>query len=487
MPLRSILLAAAFLPVPLLAQTPQDTLEPDQPGAAAPAGTLGAAQAAAARGDQPEALSQYLHVLSSQPNNVAALAGAGRAALAVGDINAATGFFARAEDLAPNDGTVKAGLASATVQGGNARAALRYFRQALSLGVPEATIASDRGLAYDLAGDNRKAQAEYRIALTAKPGDPVATRRLALSQAISGEPGGAMLTLDPLLRRQDVPAWRTRAFVKALSGDVAGAEADAALVLPPNQVATIRPYLVRLASLKTADKAAAVFLGRFPTPNAGRTIARGNTAVAAPARVAAAPTLPRVLTAPPRTQSVTPAAPTTGYSLPPKPGTPTIAFAPLSETAPLAPLAQSASAPASVTPAVEDSPAMRAHLRAVAAAKAKADAAAKRAEALAQQKKKEAQEEEKARKANPARHWVQVAGGANKADLPRAWSTLKAKWGTQLAGRSPWTLHYRYTNRLLIGPFKTSDEAQDWVSARKKEGFPTFRVETGAGDEVEKL
>lgn len=478
---RSILLIAAFAAAPLVAQAPQDALEPDQPITAAPPGTLGAAQAAAARGDQPEALSQYLHVLSSQPNNVAALAGAGRAALAVGDLNAATGFFARAEDLAPNDGSVKAGLASATVQTGNARAALRYFRQALALGVPEATIASDRGLAYDLAGDNRRAQAEYRIALAANPGNAVAMRRLALSQAISGDQSGAMVTLDPLLRRQDVPAWRTRAFVKALAGDVTGAESDAALVLPPNQVATIRPYLVRLAALKSSDKAAAVFLGRFPTPGAGRgtTVARTT-----------APTLPRVLTAPPTTRAITPApAPVVtaerSYSLPAKAGTPAAALAPLAEAASSTASAQAQLAPAE--PDVEDSPAMRAHMRAVAAAKAKSDAAAKRAEALAQQKKKQAAEEEKARKANPARHWVQVAGGANKADLPRAWTQLKSKWSTQLSGRSPWTMHYRYTNRLLIGPFKTSDEAQDWVSARKKEGFATFRVETNAGDVVEKL
>jgi hypothetical protein len=116
--------------------------------------------------------------------------------------------------------------------------------------------------------------------------------------------------------------------------------------------------------------------------------------------------------------------------------------------------------------------------------KRKAEAAAK---AKAAADKAAAQAQAKLEKANPARHWVQVAGGANKADLGRAWDALKEKWGKQLAGRSPWTTHYRFTNRLLIGPFASSDAAQDWVSDRKKEGFATFRVETNAGDPVERV
>ncbi len=82
---------------------------------------------------------------------------------------------------------------------------------------------------------------------------------------------------------------------------------------------------------------------------------------------------------------------------------------------------------------------------------------------------------------------MQVAGGANKRDLGKEWKKLKAKWPGQLGGRTPWTTHYRYTNRLLIGPFPSSDAAQDWVSERKKEGFATFRVETDAGEAVERV
>ena len=39
----------------------------------------------------------------------------------------------------------------------------------------------------------------------------------------------------------------------------------------------------------------------------------------------------------------------------------------------------------------------------------------------------------------------------------------------------------------MVGPFPTSDAAQDWVGERKKEGLATFRVETAAGDVVERV
>jgi Flp pilus assembly protein TadD len=454
---RSILLIALTLATPLAAQTaqdsPQDSLEEAPPPTMAPTDAFSIAKAAADRGDQAEALSKYLHVLSSSPNNVEALAGAGRAALAVGDVNAATGFFARAEDLAPNNGPVKAGLGSATVQTGNGRAALRYFRQAQSLGVPESKIAEDRGLAYDLTGDSRRAQASYQLALMAVPGDPTATRRLALSQAISGNLPAALATLDPLLRKQDIPAWRTRAFAKAVTGDVTGAEKDAAFVLPPNQVAVLRPYLVRLATMKASDKAAAVFLGRFPDPNKLKL-----------ASASAAPVRKPILSLPTRTKRA-PAGTIVADA--------SVATAVQPDSGP----------PAAAEPTVADSPALRAQARKV--------EAATRAEALAAQKKKaeqaKAAQEAKVAKSNPPRHWVQVAGGANKSDLPKAWAALKGKWPGQLGGRAPWTMHYRYTNRLMIGPFPSADAAQDWVSARKKEGMATFRVSTRAGEGVEKL
>jgi len=443
--LRPLVVAAALIALPAVAAAQEEVLQPvEAPQQLAP-DALQLAQQAAARGACAEALSRYLRILAVTPDNIQALVGAGRAALNVGDTNAAAGFLSRADVLDPKNGQVKAGLADTMLANGNARAALRLFNEAVSLGVPQADIAAQRGLAYDLRGQPKRAQADYGLALQTKPSDEI-TRRLALSYAFAGDRASALATLDPLLRKQDVPAWRARIFVYALTGDLADAQHDASLVLPPNQVAELGPYLPRLAALKASEKAAAIHLGRFPgeTPPEPKPVA------------VAAPRIPidRATLAPPS--------------------------APAQTFAQVAAAAQTAAAQVDTQP----NPAAQAKLDARARAAEKKRAAA---EAAAKAKReKEAEAREVARK-NPARHWVQVAGGANKRDLGKEWDKLKARWPTQLAGRSPWTTHYRFTNRLLIGPFATSKAAQDWVSERKKEGFATFRVETRAGDEVERV
>jgi len=440
-----LVVAAALIALPSSAR-PQEELQPVEAAPTLAPDALQLAQQAAARGDSAEALSRFLRVLAATPDNIPALVGAGRAALNVGDTNAAAGFFSRADVLDPKNGQVKAGLASMMLANGNARAALRLFNEAVLLGVDQAEIAADRGLAYDLRGQPKRAQADYGLALRTKPSDEI-TRRMALSYAFAGDRQSALATLDPLLRKQDIPAWRDRVFVYALTGDLASAQHDAALVMPPSQVAALAPYLPRLAGLKASEKAAAIHLGRFP----------GETPPPAKPTVVAAPRIPidrGTLTQPP---------------------------APAQSFAQVAAAAQPGTNQAVEKP-VETLAQARLDIRQRAAEQRR-----QRAEAAAKAKREKEQEAREAARKNPARHWVQVAGGANKRDLGKEWDKLKGRWPSQLAGRSPWTTHYRFTNRLLIGPFPTSKAAQDWVSERKKEGFATFRVETRAGEEVERV
>src|SRR5262249_43168434 len=143
-----------------------------------------------AANDPAEALARYLRVLDQNPRDLDALTGAGRAALDIGDPNAAVSFYARAEELSPQDGKIKAGLGSAMVQLVQPRAALRLFEDAVQKGVPVADIASDRGLAYALRGDNKRARADFELALQTRQ-DSETTRRLALSQAMDGDPASA--------------------------------------------------------------------------------------------------------------------------------------------------------------------------------------------------------------------------------------------------------------------------------------------------------
>jgi Flp pilus assembly protein TadD len=217
---------------------------------------------AAYQEDPATALTRHLKSLSDNPQSLYALMGAGEAALKLGDPQAAVTFFARAEEVAPRDGRIKAGMGSAFVQMEQAQSALRFFAEAASLGISEAELAGDRGLAYDLLGNNQQAQRDYRLALGRKK-DPEIERRLALSLAIAGDKAGAIRVLGDQLMRQERAAWRTRAFVLALTGDAAGAT-EAARAVMPAQAAAMQPFLTRLASLDAPSRAMAVHFGHFP-------------------------------------------------------------------------------------------------------------------------------------------------------------------------------------------------------------------------------
>lgn len=90
-------------------------------------------------------------------------------------------------------------------------------------------------------------------------------------------------------------------------------------------------------------------------------------------------------------------------------------------------------------------------------------------------------------KTDPARIWVQVAGGANERDLQKAWAAAKAKAPAAFKGRTGWTTPLRATNRVLTGPFKTRDEAQDFVNLVAKSGISAFVFESEAGQKIDKL
>jgi Flp pilus assembly protein TadD len=210
-----------------------------------------------------ERLSRYLRELASNPESLSALIGAGQAALDVGDSNAALGFFARADERSPRNGQVKAGLARAFLMVDNPREALRLFDQARQLGVTDVQIAGDRGLAYDLRGDNRRAQQDYALSLTRGANDEV-TKRYALSLGITGDRDLALKLLDPLLYKRDQGAWRARAFVLAMTGDLRGASSIVHQVMPARMAQSMDPFLGKLAALTPAQKAAAVHLGEMP-------------------------------------------------------------------------------------------------------------------------------------------------------------------------------------------------------------------------------
>lgn len=496
-------------------------------------------------GDPAESLSRYLRMLAANPRDLASLTGAGRAALMVGDPAAALGFFARAEDISPRNGRIKAGLASALVQMEQPRAALKLFDEAVVLGVPEAEIAGDRGLAYDLRGDNRHAQQDYSLALR-KRDDAEITGRLALSMAISGDRQGALTILDPLVRKGDRSAIRTRAFVLALTGDRTGAQRVANSAMPPEQAAAMGQFFGRLGELKPTQKALAVHFGRLPstgrryseaemfadavlgTPSGqraaaradtpliptgaplGRAASRSETSDRADRRrpgAAATTTETRVATRQPLAKADEDdgrVLPTTKANPPTRTAASVNPQAELTVTDP-AIVAAKAKAQAAAKAKAEAA----AKTKADAVAKAKLDAAAKlkadaktkaeaklKAEAKAKadaklkaeaEAKAAEKTEAKAKAAAPERFWVQVASGKNKADLPKVWAKLKADKPKFFNGRAPWVSSWRASNRLLVGPFKTDEEAQGFVNQLAKAGMSTIQFTSRAGVPVEKL
>lgn len=130
-----------------------------------------------------------------------------------------------------------------------------------------------------------------------------------------------------------------------------------------------------------------------------------------------------------------------------------------------------------------------------AAADKKAAAAKKAADEKAAAAKKAADKKAKAEKAaaakkakaDPARIWVQVAGGANEHDLPKAWAAVKAKAPAAFKGKQGWSTPLNATNRVLTGPFKSDDAAQEFVNTLKKEGLSAFPFTSTAGQKVDKL
>lgn len=89
--------------------------------------------------------------------------------------------------------------------------------------------------------------------------------------------------------------------------------------------------------------------------------------------------------------------------------------------------------------------------------------------------------------AEPSRHWVQVAGGANVNDLPKAWSAIAAKAPAMLKSRSAWTTPLRATNRLLTGPFESAGAAQAFVNKLAGEDVSAFVFTSEAGQKIAKL
>lgn len=495
-------------------------------------------------------LRRNLTTLANNPRSVEALIGAGRAASEMGDGEAALGFFARADEISPGDARVKAGMGSALVQMERPDQALSLFAQALALGAPEAEIAGDRGLAHDMLGDPRRAQQDYALALRHRS-DAEIERRLALSLAISGQRDAALRMIDGQLRRHDRSAWRTQAFVLALTGDPRGAEDTAARMMPAANAQEMAPFFARLAGLSPAEKAAAVHFGRFPAGGGSRMAAHADTR-ADPGALALAQGGPAAQPSRPRPQPAEPLNPSSRR----RPGrneetvatlirTPRREEAPPVEPRRPVELAQNEggrfappqpeqakaeeqpeSAPAQVPvyvpreapafapgatltlepgalPPPPPAPVRRSDFGDVAAlvqslpgeenaarpAPARATrAAAPPAAAASSRQTRAAEQPTRTQNArNPARHWVQLAHAGAQSVLPSEYAEVRAKASALLASRTAYAALTDRVYRLLVGPFDTPAAARAFVRQLERREVEAIAWTSPAGQEIERL
>ena len=251
-----------------------------------------------------DSLASEIRLLAADPNNVQALVRAGELALKLEDPAAAAAFFTRASRIDPRNPRVKAGEGSLLVSAERPGEALRHFAEAEALGGDVRSFAADRGLAYDLIGEQDRAQRDYRVALRAAEDDET-RRRYALSLGISGKRELALKEIEPLLRKSDRGAWRSRAFILAMGGDRAGAERIATTMMPTGMAQGLQPFFEILPSLRPADRAFAVHFGEVRASPTRIADARMTPPLAA---LRADPTAPVESVATPRPAAVTVAA-----------------------------------------------------------------------------------------------------------------------------------------------------------------------------------
>jgi Flp pilus assembly protein TadD len=208
-------------------------------------------------------LREAMRRIAVRPKDPEALFDAGNAALMLGDAGAALNFFTRAANLRPSDGRIKAGLGAATVRTENPFEALRLFDEAVKLGISERSIAVDRALAYDLLGNFARAQQDYQLARTAAVTDQLSVQQ-AVSLSLSGAKTEADNMLVPLLQKNNLDAWRARAFMLAARGELKESSRVTSGFLDSASAKKMESYLRLMPQLTGAQQAAAIHFGHFP-------------------------------------------------------------------------------------------------------------------------------------------------------------------------------------------------------------------------------
>ena len=465
-------------------------------------------------------LNEALRALARRPRDLEALLAAGNASLRVDDLDAAIGFFGRAEEVAPNNPRVSMGKAAVFLRSGRAIEALQLFAEAEAAGASARDVASDRGLAYDLVGDQMRAQAHYREALRTDPDNSTTMRRLALSQAITGQALAFEETLKPLVEKREFAAFRTLSFGLAILGEQERAEAITDTVMPRDLADSIKPYLAYMPRLTKAQQAAAANLGIFPRaadigrddPRIEQFAAGGSPSIEGAGAELAREAGTRLEPAgqplgqtdeKPTVIAADPGAAAGGES---QLDAVRLAQASTSADTDRRELASGAvagpgfdlSRTASAEPVRVTRPGAGDQRPAASFADAFAELGADNVEAVAPaggavdiatiEIPREIEESEKAKGSeHPSRVWIQVATGKDRTALGFDWRRIARKAPELLGEFEPHVVVWGQSNRLLAGPVKDRAEARRLVNKLSDAGLDTFSYVSPEGTEIQPL
>ena len=388
-------------------------------------------------GDFMLALSFFERALGIDPGFVPALRASTEVALAM-RMPQAQSYAERWVRATPKDGLAHLAVGAALVQQNRPTEAQKSFALAEAAGGPAAAIAMQRGLAFDLLGQSRNAQIAYADAMQRVPGDRSIVEHLALSLAIGGDNEAAMQLLQPEAEKASgQPSFeRTLVLVHALGGRRDLARRIATANLSPQAAAGAGDVLERIASLPTpAAKAAAVHLGILP--DAGRP-------AQAPAVVAQAPASP-----------------------PPEP----VAEAPVRES----PQIESSQIESPPPRAPEPAPEKPAPEKPVAAKPAP------KPEPLPAGLPKLSAVQLKA-----AHVWLQLSSSPDRALVSGDLARFKRK-ASAIGNYNAYVQSVAGTHRLLIGPFRSGEDAQKVSRRLKAAGVDSYINRAPAGSAIAPL
>lgn len=435
---------------------------------------------------QVQRLNRALLELARSPNSVSVLLEAGDASLAVDDLDAAIGFYGNAAEKDPSNPRTKLGLARVYLRSGRPVEALPLLDEAQGAGAVLRDVLGPRALAYDLVGNQQAAQAAYSQAIELSPDDDELRRRLAISQAISGNSSGFEETLAPLIEARDLAAFRARAFGLAILGEQERAEGIVNSVMPPDISARINPYLAYMPRLTPAQQAAAANLGIFPR---AAEIGREDPRIARFAREGGAGSrlepqgepLGSLTGRPSERRDVQTQRPTQNASntaVIEKDAEPSLQQEATREVAGSDEASHDAS-PANVSDAFTafDAPEMPATQHQSGAVNiSEIDIP-----------REVAPEPEPTKPAHPRRIWVQLATGRDVSALGFDWRRLSRRAPDLLGKFDPHVTPWGRVNRLLAGPIANSREARRLVNALSDKGIDTFTYTSPKGTEIKEL